>query len=199
MKHALRIAVADDERDTREFFQTVLPTLGYEVVAVAEDGRQLVEQCRTAAPDVIIADIKMPHIDGIQAIAAINRERPVPAVLVTGYQDADLLRRAAAENVLAYLVKPVKAGDLVAAITLARARFEQLEATRREAADLRQALEDRKLIERAKGIVMRRLGVDEAEAFHRLRRRASDENHKLVDQARIILAAEAVFQELDWK
>jgi len=197
MNPALRIAVADDERDTREYFQTVLPTLGHQVVGVAETGPQLVEQCRAARPDLVVADIRMPGLDGIQAAAEINKERPVPFVLVSGYQDAELLERAAAENVMAYLIKPVKAGDLVSAIRLAMLRFEQYQTARREASDLRRSLEERKVIERAKGAVMRRLGVDEAEAYRRLRQQASDRNQKLADVARTVLGAEEVFQALD--
>jgi response regulator NasT len=197
MNRRLHIAVADDERDTREYFQTVLPSLGYEVVAVAESGHQLIEACHRASPDVVLTDIKMPDMDGIQAAVAINRERPVPVVLVSGYQDKELLERAGAENIMAYLTKPVKASDLVAAITLARKRFEEHQAAREESANLRQALEDRKVIERAKGVVMRRLGVDEATAYRRIQRKASDENQKLVDVARSLLNAESVFLGLD--
>jgi response regulator NasT len=197
MNKSLRIAVADDERDTREYLQTVLPTLGHEVVAVAETGPQLVEQCRKTHPDLVVADIRMPGLDGIQAAAEINRERPVPVVLVSGYQDAQLLERAGNENVMAYLVKPVKTGDLVSAILLAAVRFEEHQAVRREAADLRRTLEERKIIERAKGAVMRRLGIDESEAYRRLRQQASDRNLKLAEVARTVLGAEEVFQMLD--
>src|SRR5438067_13522038 len=93
---SLRIVVADDERDTRQFFQELLAHLGHEVVAVAETGRELVEQCRAAHPDLVITDIKMPDMDGIQAAAEVNRDNPVPVILVTGYHEADLLMRAAA-------------------------------------------------------------------------------------------------------
>jgi response regulator NasT len=197
MSKPLRIVVADDERDTREFFQMILPTLGYEVAGVAETGPQLVEQCRRLQPDLVLTDIRMPGLDGIQAAAAVNGERPVPFVLVSGFQDAELLERACAENVMAYLVKPVKASDLLAAISLALKRFEQYQAVRKEATELRRTLEERKLIERAKGVVMLRLGIDEAEAYRRLRQQASDHNQKLVDVARTVLGAEEVFRMLD--
>jgi response regulator NasT len=197
MNKSLRIAVADDERDTREYLQTVLPTLGHEVVAVAETGPQLVEQCRKTHPDLVVADIRMPGLDGIPAAAEVNRERPEPVVLVSGYQDAQLLERAGNENVMAYLVKPIKTGDLLSAIHLAALRFDELQTARREAGDLRRTLEDRKLIERAKGVVMRRLGIDEAESYRRLRQQASDRNLKLAEVARTILGAEELFQALD--
>src|SRR5436190_10512636 len=147
----LKVAVADDERDTRQFFQEVLPHLGHELVAVAEDGRQLAERCRAARPDLVITDIRMPGRDGIEAAAEVNGEQPVPVILVTAHHDADLMARAGAEYIMAYLAKPIKPVDLQAAISLAMMRFGHFRQLSEEAAGLRQALEDRKVIERAKG------------------------------------------------
>ena len=193
----LRIAVADDERDTRQFFQELLPLLGHEVVAVAETGRQLAEQCHAARPDLVITDIKMPDMDGIEAAAAVNRERHVPVILVTGHPDVDLLASAGTGQIMAYLTKPVKPVNLQAAITLAVLRFDHFQQVSKEAADLRQALEDRKVIERAKGVVVKRLRVDEEEAFRRLRKAASDHNRKLVEVAQTVLTADETFQALE--
>jgi AmiR/NasT family two-component response regulator len=196
-KDALRIAVADDEADTRQFFQEVLTHLGHEVVAAVENGRQLVERCRTTRPDLVITDIRMPDMDGIEAAAAVNRERQVPVILVTAHHDTASLSRSGGGYVMAYLSKPIKPVDLQAAITLAVLRFEQFRQLSQEAASLRQALEDRKLIERAKGIVMKRLRVDEEDAFRRLRKLASDQNAKLVEVAQQTVSADDVFQELE--
>ncbi len=193
----LRIAVADDEPDMRLFFRELLPHLGHEVVAEAATGRELVERCRGTRPDLVITDIKMPDMDGIEAAAEANRDGRVPVILITAHHDAENLARMAPDYVMAYLAKPVKPVDLGAAVRLAMLRFEQFQALSRESADLRQALEDRKLIERAKGAVMRRLRVDEAEAYRRLRRCASDNNRKLAEVARSILASEEVFQMLE--
>jgi two-component system, response regulator PdtaR len=193
----LRIAAADDERDTRQFFQEVLPSLGHEVVALAGSGRELIEQCRATAPDLVITDIKMADMDGIEAAARVNREREVPFILVSAHQDPELLARAGVDYVMAYLIKPVKPADLSAAVVLAMARFSQFQAVRREADDLRQALEDRKLIERAKGVVIRRIRVDEQEAFARMRKLSSDRNLRLVQVARSVLSAEEIFAELE--
>lgn len=193
----LRIAAADDERDMRQFFQEVLPHLGHEVIVVAGSGRELIERCKGNAPDLIITDIKMSDMDGIEAATSINQEHEVPIILVSAHQDAELLVRAAADHIMAYLMKPVKPADLVMAIKLAMLRFGQYQAVRREAADLRQALEDRKVIERAKGIAMRRMHVDEQEAFRRLRRLASERNIKLVQVARMVLNAEEVFTAME--
>lgn len=194
MTRPLRIAVADDEPDMRDWFRTILPLLGHEVVAVAEDGRDLVEQCLTARPEMVITDIKMPDMDGIDAAAQIYRNGPVPIILVSAYHDPELIHRAEGDHVLAFLVKPIKQADLEPAIAIAIRRFEQFQALRKEAADLRQALEDRKIIERAKGLLMKKAGLDEHEAFRRLQRLASDRNRKLVDVAQMILTAEEAFQ-----
>jgi AmiR/NasT family two-component response regulator len=142
MTSTLRIAVADDEPDMREYFQKGLRRLGHDVVGVAANGRELVELCRAARPDLVITDIKMPDMDGIDAAAAIYRERPVPVILVSAFHDPDLVARAEADHVLGYLVKPIKQTDLGPAIALAVRRFEELEELRDEGAKLRQALED---------------------------------------------------------
>jgi response regulator NasT len=194
MSRALRIAVADDERDLRDFFREFLPALGHTVVGTAATGDELIALCRKEQPDLIIADIKMPDTDGIEAARVAYRERPVPVILVSAYHDTALLARAEAEHVLAYLVKPIKAADLAPAIGVAMKRFEEFQALRREAADLRQALEDRKLIERAKGVLMKRAGLDEGEAFRRMQRLASEKSRKLADIASMILVAEEAVQ-----
>jgi response regulator NasT len=121
----LRIAVANDERDMRQFFQELLPRLGHVVVAAAETGRQLVEQAAAHQPDLVITDIKMSDVDGLAAAAAVNRDRQVPVILVTAHRDVDALDLDGAGYVMAYLVKPVKPMDLQAAIALAVTRFEQ--------------------------------------------------------------------------
>jgi two-component system, response regulator PdtaR len=197
MNRSLKIAVADDEADMREYFQTILPTMGHHVTSVARNGKELVRMCRETSPDLIITDIKMPDMDGIEAAEEICRAKPVPVILVTAYQDPELVERAEADHVLAYLIKPIKQADLGPAITLAMRRFVQFQLLYKEAADLRQALEDRKLIERAKGVVMKRGGVDEQEAFRRLNRLARNKNWRLAEIAHRILAADEIFQELD--
>jgi response regulator NasT len=193
----LRIAVADDERDMRQFFQELLPSLGHQVVAIAETGRQLVEQCRITKPDLVIADIRMPDMDGSTAATEINREREVPVILVSAHQESELLARSGMEYLMAYLVKPVKPADLQAAITLAVLRFEQYQRVRAEAAGLRQALEDRKTIEQAKGIVMHRLRIEEVDAYGRLRKLASQRNWKLIDLSRRLVESDTLFKALE--
>jgi response regulator NasT len=194
---SLRIAVADDELDVREYFQELLPRLGHEVVAVARTGRELAEKAAVAKPDLVITDIKMPDMDGIEAAMAVNRTQQVPVILVSAHHDAEMLTRAAADHIMGYLVKPVREADVKTAIAIATLRFQHFLAVAKEAADLRQALEDRKVIERAKGIVMKRMRVDEEEAFRRLRKMANDQNRKLVEVAHVIASAEDVFRQLE--
>jgi len=193
MTHALRIAIADDEPDMRDYFRKILPRLGHQVVVIAETGRELLEQCRKVSPDLVITDIKMPDMDGIDAAVAIYEEFPIPVILVSAYHDTALIARAEADHILGYLVKPIKQSDLEPTIALAMKRFEQFQALRQETADLRQALEDRKIIERAKGLLMKKVGLDEQEAFRRLQKLAMDGNRKMVDVARMVLTAEEAF------
>jgi two-component system, response regulator PdtaR len=194
MSRQLRIIIADDELDMRDYLQTILPCFGHQVVGAASTGRELVERCRDMRPDLIISDVKMPEMDGIEAAREIYRDHPIPVILVSAYHDQDLLERLEEDHILAFLVKPIKQADLEPAICLAVRRFDQFQALRQEAANLRQALEDRKVIEKAKGLLMKRAGLDEHEAFRRLQRLASERNRKLVDIANIVLTAEEAFQ-----
>jgi len=189
-------AVADDDRDTREFLQESLARQGWRVEA-ASTGRQLVESCRRSLPDLVVSDVRMPDMDGIDAAAAINAIQTVPFVLVSAHHDEALLARMDEVPILGYLVKPFTEAQLKAAVSVALARFRQLVAMKQEANDLRQALADRKLVERGKGILMRLLHVDEDEAFRRLRSAASSKNLKLVEAARRLIAAEEVLSEFD--
>jgi response regulator NasT len=194
MSQALRIAIADDEPDMRDYFQQVLPRLGHTVVAVAQNGRELVELCRTQNPDLVITDIKMPEMDGIDAAIQIYQHRPVPVILVSAFNDAALIERAESDHIMGYLVKPIKQADLAPTIAIAVHRFEQFKTMRQEAADLRQALADRKVIEKAKGILMKKAGLDEHDAFRRLQKLASDKNRKLIEIAQSILTAEEALE-----
>ena len=154
------------------------------------NGKELVEQCEEHEPDLVICDIKMPDMDGIDAADLIYRHQPVPIILVSAYHDDDLIRRACRQHVMAYLVKPIKETDLRPAITVALERFREFSTLRSETTNLKQALEDRKIIERAKGILMKRTGLEETEAFRRLQKLASSKSQKLVEIARMLITAE---------
>ena len=190
MTDRLRISVADDEQDMRNFLERMLPLCGHEVVSVAATGAQLVEHCRRVRPDLVITDVKMPDMDGIDASIEVCRERPVPFILVSAYHDAETIHRAEADYIMGFLVKPIGKVDLGPAIAVALRRFEQFQKVRREAADLRQALADRQIIEQAKTMLMAATGADEKEAFQRLQQLAADRNQRLVEAAKSILAME---------
>lgn len=195
--NALRIIVADDEPDVLKHFQECLEVLGHQVIAAVRTGAELVEQCNALHPDLVITDIKMPDLDGIEAAKQLRQESPVPVILVSAYHDPELIERALANQVLAYLVKPIGKDDLEPAIALAMRRFKEFQALQQQADDLRQALEDRKMVERAKGILMKRAQLDEQAAFARLQKLASEKNHKMVEIARIIVTAEEAFTAAD--
>jgi len=171
--------------------------LGHLVVGTAGTGRRAVEMARTLEPDLVLLDIAMPGLDGISAAREMLAARPVPIVMVTGHADPELVERAAAAGVFTYLLKPVGQRNLDAAIQMARARFSELQALRQQVRDLAEALEIRKLVEQAKGILMKRLQVSEAEAFRRLQRRASAQRRSLQDVAEAVREADRFYRELE--
>jgi response regulator NasT len=183
----LRIAIADDEPRVCQFLEESLRALGHQVICTANTGQELVEQCRGARPDLVITDIKMPGVDGIDAATALSTYGPVPIILVSAHIDDELLDRAVEHHVLAYLVKPIKPADLAPAIRIAMRRFEEFQLLHQETSDLKQALADRKIIERAKGILMDWTGMNEQDAFARLQKLSKDKNRKLVEIARMIV------------
>jgi two-component system, response regulator PdtaR len=187
---SLRILIADDESIRLLSLRAQLSALGHTVVAEASTGREAVALSATTQPDLAIMDIKMPIMDGIEAAESITRTRPIPIILLTAYSEEQLVERAAQANIGAYLLKPVSEEDLMPAITLALARFRQFEALRKEVNDLREALEARKVIERAKGILMRRLDLTEEEAFQRLQHQSQATNRKLAQVAEAIVLAD---------
>src|SRR5436305_1030209 len=123
MTKPLRIVVADDEPDMRDYFKKILPRLGHRVLGAAENGKELVAQCLTLQPDLVITDIKMPEMDGIDAAVSIYQHRPIPVILVSAHHDAALIKRAEMDHVMGYLVKPIKQPDLEPVIALAVRRF----------------------------------------------------------------------------
>ncbi len=190
MPESLRIIVADDEPRMRDYLWKSLERMGHVVVAGARTGRELIDQCRRFRPDLIICDVKMPEMDGIDAAAEIYQVSAIPVILVSAFCDDELIRRASRKHILAYLVKPIRETDLGPAISVAMERFREFETLRAEAADLKQALEDRKMIERAKGILMLRSGLSEPEAFSRLQKLASRKSQKMIEIARSVVTAE---------
>ena len=166
----LRILIAEDETIIRLDLRGLLEGAGFEVCAEARDGIEAVELARSERPDLAILDVKMPRLDGIEAARRILDERAIPIVMLTAYGQGELVARAVEAGVFGYLVKPFRESDLLPAIHTARARHDELSLLRAEADSLAEALADRKAIERAKGLLMAKEGLSEAEAFARLRR-----------------------------
>jgi two-component system, response regulator PdtaR len=193
MTLSVRIAVADDEPRMRQFYQEALPLLGHQVVCAAATGKELIQGCQAHHPELVITDIKMPDMDGIDAAQQISRTEPVPVILVSAYDDPQLVARAGENHIQAYLVKPIKQQDLQPAIIIAMRRYDEFRSLRKEAKDLRQALQDRKIIERAKGVIMKRSGIDEASAFQTLQKLARDKNRRLVEVADMFLTVDEAF------
>jgi AmiR/NasT family two-component response regulator len=189
---ALRVLIADDESLRVMSLKGQLESIGHKVIAEASNGKEAVTLARELKPDLAILDIKMPEMDGIEAAQMITQDRPIPIILLTAFSEKELAERAAEANVAAYLMKPVSEQDLLPAIALAVSRFKEFQALHREVDDLRDALETRKLVERAKGILMRRLNLTEEEAFRRMQRRSQNENKKLGDIANAIITADGM-------
>jgi len=166
----MRILLAEDETIIRLDLRDLLERAGFEVCAEARDGEEAVELARREQPDLAILDVKMPRLDGIEAARRILDERPIPIVMLTAYSQEELVTRAVDAGVFGYLVKPFREADLLPAIRAASARHEELAALREEAESLTEALATRKVVERAKGLLMERESLTEQEAFGRLRR-----------------------------
>ena len=186
----MRILVAEDETIIRLDLRDLLERAGFEVCAEARDGEEAIELARSEQPDLAIMDVKMPRVDGIEAARRILDERPIPIVMLTAYGQEELVSRAVEAGVFGYLVKPFREQDLLPAIAAARARHEELQALREEAESLSEALAARKVIERAKGLLMEKEKLTEDEAFARLRKASQ------VSQRPLKVIAEAVVATL---
>ena len=170
MGEPLRVLIADDEAVIRLGLRTMLEEQGYRVVGEAADGGRALDLARKLRPDLVLLDIKMPGVDGLQAARQLCADRPV--IILTAYADREFVDRAAEAGVLAYLVKPIRESDLRPAIETALARFREIQALRAEVGSLEDALQTRKVVERAKGLLMRRHGWSEEDAFTHIQRQA---------------------------
>lgn len=184
-----RVIIADDESLIRMDLREMLTNLGYLVVGEVADGRSAVNQARELRPDIVIMDIKMPDMDGIEAASILTQERIAPVVLLSAYSQRDLVDRARDAGVTAYLVKPYREEDLTPAIEVALARFREFQVLQQQVSDLQQALETRKLVDRAKGILMDKQGLTEAEAFRRIQKMSMDNRKPMKEVAEAIILA----------
>lgn len=185
----LRLVIADDESIIRLDLKETLQRMGHEVVAEAGDGRTAVDLVRRHKPDLAVLDVKMPELDGVDAAKEISSERLAPVLLLTAYSQKDLVRRAMEAGVFAYVVKPFTESDLMPAMGVAIARFQEFSVISKEAATLSNALETRKIVDRAKGILMDKLGLPEQEAFRRIQQRSMNSRKPMREVAEAILLA----------
>src|SRR5438128_4503489 len=160
----LRVMIAEDEALTRTILRARLEKLGHQIVAEAENGAQAVESAKAMKPDVIIMDIKMPELDGIEAARQIVVDHPCAILFLTAFSEDTLVDQAGETGALAYLMKPFRKEDLAPALEIAVRRFRQIQSQSKEITELKESLETRKFIERAKGILMDRHGLSEDEA-----------------------------------
>jgi len=189
---ALRVLLAEDESAVAASLAAQIRGLGHEVVGEAGTGRKAVLLAEELRPDIVLMDIKMPDLDGIEAARRISERTPLPVVFLTGHLDQALLEGAVEAGGMAYLLKPATSEQLQAALGLAQRRFGEMLDLRSQVRRLTEALEARKLVSRAKGILMQRHSMSEEEAHRRMQKEASRSNMKLVDVARAILTAGAV-------
>ena len=187
----MRVLIADDDPIIRLDLRQMLETLGYEVIAEAEDGQIAVNLANSEKPDVCLFDVKMPVLDGIDAARQVADNGIAPVVLLTAYGDSELIERAKEAGVFGYLVKPFKPSDLSPAIEVARSRFESNQLLNKEVSDLSERLEARRSIEKAKGILMRDHSLDETEAYRRIQTQSMNARKSMKEVAdAIILASE---------
>ncbi len=187
---ATRILIAEDNDLVSLTLEEQLKDLGYHVVGIARTGTEAIHLTKRLRPDVIMMDIRMPEMDGTEAASRIRARYPVPIIMLTAYADKETVRKAESAGALGYLVKPVKEAELGPAINIAIARFKELRSLQVEVSELQDSLDSRKIVERAKGILMDRLGMTEREAYDRLRQRARDKRLRMRDIAHAIIEAE---------
>ncbi|MGQ9553100.1 MAG: ANTAR domain-containing response regulator [Anaerolineae bacterium] len=184
-----RVVIADDEAIIRMDLREMLTNLGYLVVGEVADGTSAINLARELRPDIVIMDIRMPDLDGIDAARILTQERIAPVLLLTAYSQSELVERAKEAGVVGYIVKPVRESDLSPAIEVALARFNELRALEREVGDLKDALETRKLVDRAKGILMDTQGLTESQAFRRIQTMSMNTRKAMKQVAEAIILA----------
>jgi response regulator NasT len=183
------VLLAEDNATTRRCIKAHLELIGYNVVDTVSNGELAVEMARQLKPSLVILDFKMPKLNGIEAAKLINAENPTPIILITGHSDDKLTSEAIEAGITTYLVKPVTKKQLIPSLKLAYARFDQCKALKDEVATLSEAMETRKLIEKAKGILMQRCSIGEAEAFKLLQSHSQKENKKMKEIAHMVIDA----------
>lgn len=193
MNRQCKILIADDEKPVAAGLQGQLEALGYDVVAIVDDGQRAIEVCRRTLPDVVLMDIEMPGLDGLSAARQIARDPGTPVIILTAHGHPNLIDQAVQDGVVHYLLKPVTSPSLHAAIQVAVARAREIKSLRENVSVLELTLRERKLIERAKGILMTRRNLSEPEAFRLLQRQSQDKRMPMAKLAESIVQADEFF------
>lgn len=190
---ARTVLVAEDESLIRLDIVETLQAAGYDVVGEAGDGERAVELATELRPDLVVMDVKMPKMDGITAAEKIGEAKIAPVVLLTAFSQKELVERASEAGALAYVVKPFTQNDLLPAIEIALARWDQIRTLESEVADLADRFETRKVVDRAKGLLNQRMGLAEPEAFRWIQKASMDRRLTMAE------VAHAVIEQLDPK
>ena len=185
----LKIVIADDESVIRMDLKEILQEAGHEVVGETANGRRAVAIVRETSPDLVIMDIKMPDMDGVEAARLIAADHLAPVLLLTAFDDAELIERVKDAGVLAYLVKPVEEKNLFPAMEIALSRWQEMQSLEEELFAMRDSLETRKLLDRAKGILMQAHNISEAEAYRRMQRYSMEKRLSLKEVASAVVKA----------
>lgn len=183
------VVIAEDDATTRKCIKAQLETLGYEVVGAADNGQTAVEMTQELRPSLVVLDVKMPKMNGLEAARAITAIEPLPIILVTGLSSEEIATEAIEAGVFSYLVKPITKKHLLPAIKMALARYGEFSDLKNEVHDLQEAIEARKVIERAKGILMKRCKIDEEDAYKLLQTQSQKENKKMREIAEMVVSA----------
>lgn len=186
----LKTLIAEDEEALRRVLVSNLESLGLIVIGQAKDGAEAIALARSTQPDLIILDLVMPKLDGFQVAQEILSERFVPIIFLTAYIEPEYMEKATELGVMGYLLKPFNTKTLYATISVALSQYNQLRLLQEEVGSLREAIEARKLVERAKGILMEKAGLSEAKAMSRLRAESRNRNIKMVEVARAVILVE---------
>jgi len=194
MNRLCKILIADDEKPVATGLQGQLEALGYDVVAVVDDGHRAIEVCRRTLPDVVLMDIEMPVLDGLSAARQIAQDPGTPVIILTAHGHPNLIDQAVQDGVIQYLLKPVTSAALHAAIQTALAAAREMKALKENVNTLETTLRERKLIERAKGILMTRRNMSEPEAFRFLQRQSQDKRMPMAKLAESIVQADEFFE-----
>jgi len=189
-----RVLVAEDESLVATHIADYLRQLGLEVIGPASNGAQAIELAGAEPVDMALVDIRMPQMDGLEAAGVLYHRMGIPVVLLSAFSDPSYVHQGAKLGIFGYLIKPVNVDELRATIAVAWSRFRQQVELRGEVVGLKVALEDRKIVERAKGLVMERLGLSESQAMKRLQQQARNTRRKLPDVARSILESERLLR-----